>query len=230
MLSLQSRSGGGGGRSGGRRGGGRRDGGARREGGAAAAAAGGEEGESKAAAGGHPLDRAGGGGSSSGPIRHERRRGGGGDRDRAPRDSRDNAPYARSERDSGSSGQWARGAELVSSSSSVAKLIGDTVRLSNLNPDMSEDDLRYVFDKIGTIKNITIHYNSLGKSVGTAGENARSFERSQTNEFSSSSLEQSQPTGQAFFSHSFHFLRVILCSSIASQRFSSAATLRLLSL
>ena len=86
-------------------------------------------------------------------MRNERRR------ERAPRD----APYSRVE--GRSEGAWVRGADAFTS---VPKIVGDTVRLSNLNTEMTEEDIRYIFDKIGSIRSVTIHYNAQGKSVGTA--------------------------------------------------------------
>lgn len=113
---------------------------------------------------GHPLNRDGrddrrGG---SGPIRTERRRDN--NRDRAPRE-----PYSR---DAGRSdvGSWSRGPVQIplELAGRETKLIGDTVRLSNLNPDITEDDLRFIFDKIGPIRGVAIHYNASGKCLGTA--------------------------------------------------------------
>ena len=122
-----------------------------------------------AAASGHPLNRDGGdrdrrSGGGAGPIRTERRRDH--NRDRAPRE-----PFARDDRAVGrSDGAWSRGPVAVplELAGRETKLVGDTVRLSNLNPDISEDDLRYIFDKIGPIRGVTIHYNAAGKCLGTA--------------------------------------------------------------
>ena len=96
----------------------------------------------------HPLDRSSGssgGSGGAGPIRHDRRRGGGGggrERDDRPRS------YGYDGRDAGD--QWARGAALLPApaAASLTKLVGDTVRLSNLARDTNEEDLRYIFDKV----------------------------------------------------------------------------------
>src|SRR5690242_5959109 len=136
-LISANRSSGGGGRGRRRRGGGGNrdhstDGNAATEGGASSGSA-------------HPLDRTttDDNTTGSGPVRNERRR------ERAPRND---APYARERNDQrGGGGNWNR--DLNGSSgapSAIPKLIGDTVRLSNLKQDLGEDDLRYIFERIGT--------------------------------------------------------------------------------
>jgi len=107
----------------------------------------------------HPLDRTRDGGS--GPIRRDRgSRGGNRDRD---------APYSRS----GGRGGFDLAAAapfyppMPMPMPPPAKIVGDTVRLSNLDPGVNEDDLRYIFSKIGTIRRLAVHYDSSGRSLGT---------------------------------------------------------------
>lgn len=143
---------------------------------------------------GHPLnrdggDRRGGRDGGSGPIRTERRRDH--NRDRAPRE-----PFSR---EAGrSDGTWSRGpiSAPLELRQSETKLIGDTVRLSNLNPDISEEDLRYIFDKIGPIRGIQIHYNAAGKCLGTA---EIQFSTNAAAELAVENLDQAEVDGRIMY-------------------------------
>lgn len=100
----------------------------------------------------HPLDRTGGNeGGAGGALRHNRR----GDRSAARRDE----PYGRPSRDAG----YSSGPVAVRQ-----RVVGDTVRVSNLDSRLSEEDLRYVFEKVGTIQKVSVFYTQSGAGTGTA--------------------------------------------------------------
>lgn len=48
------------------------------------------------------------------------------------------------------------------------RVVGDTIRVSNLDPRNGEEELRYIFEKIGPITRITVNFNQNGQSNGTA--------------------------------------------------------------
>jgi hypothetical protein len=114
-----------------------------------------------------PLSRDGGDEEvSGGPARHNRRQ----DRN----DTRRNDPYGRSDRRQGgggggnADGSWSRDRHEQAPRQTVEKIIGDTVRLSNLAAGTSEDDLRYIFEKIGTITRAQVNFTAHGQCNGTA--------------------------------------------------------------
>lgn len=47
-------------------------------------------------------------------------------------------------------------------------MIGDTIRVSNLDPSNGEEELRYIFENCGPITKINIYYDQTGRSTGTA--------------------------------------------------------------
>ncbi len=47
-------------------------------------------------------------------------------------------------------------------------MVGDTVRVSNLASNVDEESLRYIFQNIGEIRSVTVHYGADGRAVGTA--------------------------------------------------------------
>lgn len=48
------------------------------------------------------------------------------------------------------------------------QISGDTIHVSNLAPDVSDDDVREIFERIGAVKSCVVNFNSAGKSTGTA--------------------------------------------------------------
>lgn len=50
----------------------------------------------------------------------------------------------------------------------MKKIQGDTIHISNLAPDVNDDDVREIFERIGTVRSCTVNFNSAGKSTGTA--------------------------------------------------------------
>jgi len=50
----------------------------------------------------------------------------------------------------------------------VKKIQGDTVHVSNLAEDVTDDDVREIFERIGQVKSCGVNYNSQGRSTGTA--------------------------------------------------------------
>jgi THO complex subunit 4 len=90
-------------------------------------------------------------------MRHNRR----GDRS----DNRRSDPYGRQDRQRPREDeQWSRAPQQQT----VQRIIGDTVRVSNLDPRNGEEELRYIFDKIGPITRINVYFDQSGRSTGTA--------------------------------------------------------------
>lgn len=131
----------------------------------------------------HPLDRSDSavdGDSSSGPVRNQRRN------DRSSGSRRSDVPYSRGVDRSSSGGSWVRDGGVASASYELpasappaqivtqqfgavtSSMLGDTVRLANLDSNITEDDLRAVFGKIGSIRSVQINYTAQGQCIGTA--------------------------------------------------------------
>jgi RNA recognition motif-containing protein len=50
----------------------------------------------------------------------------------------------------------------------VKKLQGDTIHVSNLASDVTDEDVREIFERIGTVRSCIVNYTSAGVSTGTA--------------------------------------------------------------
>jgi hypothetical protein len=125
-------------------------------------------------------------------VRHERRQ-------RGPRSTPFQRDYAYpSEGESWSRGFGASVAPASKAAPAAAGIVGDTVRLSNLSTDLREDDLRYIFDKIGPIRGITIHFDAHQRSLGTAeiqfGSNAAA-------QAAVANLDQAEVDGRIMYVH-----------------------------
>lgn len=100
--------------------------------------------------------------SSGGAVRNQRRQ------DRS--DTRRADPYGRGDRSRGPSGDgaWSRDRGEAPRPQTVQRIIGDTVRLSNLASGTTEDDLRFIFEKVGVIQRAQVNFNAQGQCNGTA--------------------------------------------------------------
>ena len=54
------------------------------------------------------------------------------------------------------------------SSSTIQRVVGDTIHLTNLHHDVKPDDLYDIFSPLGHIRSHTVHFDERGRSLGTA--------------------------------------------------------------
>jgi RNA recognition motif-containing protein len=50
----------------------------------------------------------------------------------------------------------------------VLQIQGDTIHVSNLAPEVTDEDVREIFERIGAVKSSNVNFNAAGQSTGTA--------------------------------------------------------------